>query len=149
MPEERAGKMVEILLVEDNPGDVRLTKEALKISKVHNKLAVVTDGQMAIDYLRKKGEFADVRRPDLVFLDLNLPKKSGVEVLAEIKNDPELKLIPIIVLTTSKAEEDIFRTYDLGVNSYVIKPVTFPALVETIKILGNYWLKIVELPPET
>ena len=149
MPEAAVvGKIIEILLVEDNPGDVRLTKEALKISKVHNKLAVVTDGQMAIDYLRKKGAFADVKRPDMVFLDLNLPKKSGVEVLAEIKNDPELKLIPIIVLTTSKAEADIIRSYSLHANCYITKPVDITQFIIIVNALESFWFSIVKLPPQ-
>jgi chemotaxis family two-component system response regulator Rcp1 len=146
MAEETDGKTIEILLVEDNPGDVRLTKEALKEVKIHNTLNVVMDGQAAIDYLRKTGQYASAKRPDLILLDLNLPKKSGREVLAEIKGDTNLKLIPVVVLTTSKAEEDIIRSYSLHANSYVTKPVDMAQFITVVKAVESFWFSIVKLP---
>ena len=137
---------VEILLVEDNPGDERLTREALKEGKVYSNLHWVKDGVEAMEFLRRQGKHRSVPRPDIILLDLNLPKRDGREVLHDIKNDADLKRIPVVVLTTSKAEEDIYRTYDLGVSSYVAKPVTFEGLVEVMKTLGRYWFEIVELP---
>ena len=133
---------ISVLLVEDDPGDVVLIEEAFEHNKVRNRLKIVGDGVEAMEYLRAPGS----ARPDLVLLDLNLPRKDGREVLAEIKSDPELRAIPVVVLTTSKAEEDIARTYDLGVNSFITKPVTFDRLVEIVRTLGNYWFQIVELP---
>lgn len=144
--ESAQGKMIEILLVEDNPGDVRLTKEAIKECKINNVLNVVTDGQMAIDYLKKTGAHAQAKRPDLILLDLNLPIKSGREVLAEIKNDAELRRIPVVVLTTSKAEEDILRSYSLHANCYITKPVDITQFVAIVKALENFWFTIVKLP---
>ena len=144
---ERNGP-IEILLVEDNPGDVRLTKEALKEGKVYSNLHTVKDGVEAMEFLRRQGKYKDAPRPDIILLDLNLPRKDGREVLAEIKEDPDLRRIPVVVLTTSKAEEDIVRTYDLGAESYVTKPVTFDSLVDVVRTLGRYWLEIVELPAE-
>jgi CheY-like chemotaxis protein len=146
MTDEAAGKRIEILLVEDNPGDVRLTKEALKEVKIHNTLSVVMDGQAAIDFLRKTGEYANAKRPDLILLDLNLPKKNGREVLAEIKNDPDLKLIPVVVLTTSQAETDIIRSYSLHANSYVTKPVDMAQFIAVVKAVESFWFSIVKLP---
>jgi len=140
------GKPVEVLLVEDNPGDVRLTLEALKDGKVNNHLSVVEDGVEALAFLRREGKYADASRPDLILLDLNLPKKDGREVLEEIKNDAELRSIPVVILTTSKAEEDVYRTYDLGVNSYIMKPLSFDELVNIVKTLTKYWFEIVRLP---
>ena len=137
---------VEILLVEDNPGDERLTREALREGKVYHNLHWVMDGVEAMAFLRRQGKYANVPRPDIVLLDLNLPRKDGREVLAEIKSDPLLRSIPVVVLTTSKAEEDILRTYDLGASSYITKPVTFAALLDVVSTLGKYWLEIVELP---
>ena len=134
---------ISVLLVEDDPGDVVLIEEAFEHNKVRNSLKIVGDGVEAMDYLRAPGS----TRPDLVLLDLNLPRKDGREVLAEIKSDPELRSIPVVVLTTSKAEEDIYRTYDLGVNSFITKPVTFDGLVNVMRTLGTYWFEIVELPP--
>ena len=148
MTEETAAKRIEILLVEDNPGDVRLTKEALKEVKIHNTLSVVMDGQAAIDFLRKKGEYANAKRPDLILLDLNLPKKNGREVLAEIKGDPDLRLIPVVVLTTSQAETDIIRSYSLHANSYVTKPVDMAQFITVVKAVENFWFSIVKLPSQ-
>ncbi len=138
---------IEILLVEDNPGDVRLTIEALKEGKVLNNLNVVEDGVEAINYLRKVGKYADKLRPDLILLDLNLPKKDGREVLAEIKEDPNLKRIPVVVLTTSNAEQDIIKSYDKHANCYITKPVDLNQFIEVIKSIENFWLTIAILPP--
>ena len=135
-----------VLLVEDDPGDALMVREALETYAPETDIAAVVDGIDALRYLRREDEFAGTPRPDLVLLDLNLPRKDGREVLAEIKSDPELRSIPVVVLTTSKAEEDIVRTYDLGVNSFITKPVTFLGLVEVMKVFSRYWLEIVELP---
>lgn len=139
-------KPIEILLVEDNPGDVRLTKEALKEGKVKNNLHVVEDGDAAMAFLRRQGEYANAVRPDIILLDLNLPKKDGREVLAEIKNDATLKRIPVIVLTTSKAEEDILKTYNMHANCYVTKPVDLDQFINIVKTIEDFWLTIVKLP---
>lgn len=138
---------IEILLVEDNPGDVRLTKEALKEAKVGNNLHVVEDGVAAMQFLRREGEYLDMPRPDLILLDLNLPKKDGREVLEEIKADDSLKLIPVVVLTTSHAEEDIVRSYNLHANCYVTKPVDLDQFMRIVKSIEDFWLTIVRLPP--
>lgn len=146
-----AKKTVIILMADDDEDDRLMTKDALEESRLHNELRFVEDGEELMDYLRRQGEYADAEkapRPGLILLDLNMPRKDGREALKEIKADPELKRIPIIVLTTSKAEEDILRTYDLGVNSFIIKPVSFQGLVEVMKSLALYWLEIVELPLE-
>jgi len=142
------GRPAEFLLVEDNLGDVRLTKEALKESKLSNNLNVVSDGCEAIAYLRREGKYSDATRPDIILLDLNLPKKDGREVLAEIKADPSLKLIPVVVVTSSEAEVDIIKTYDLHVNCYVTKPVDLPQFVKVVHSIGAFWLTIVRLPSE-
>jgi CheY-like chemotaxis protein len=139
---------VDVLLVEDNPGDVRLTVEALKESKLYVNLHVAKDGMEAIEFLKRQGPFADSRRPDLVLLDLNLPKKDGREVLAEIKADPELWRIPVVVLTTSRAEEDILRTYNLHANCYVSKPVGLDQFIKVVQSINEFWLTIVKLPKE-
>ena len=139
-------KTVEILLVEDSPGDVRLTIEALKEGKVRNKLSVVTDGVEAMDFLHRRGAFASAPRPDIILLDLNLPRKDGREVLQEIKMDPVLRRIPVVVLTTSTAEEDIIRSYDLHVNCYISKPVDMERFIEVVKAIDNFWFSIVKLP---
>lgn len=139
--------LIEILLVEDNPGDVRLTQEALREAKVHNQLNVVTDGVEAMAYLRRKGKYAKARRPDIVFLDLNLPRKNGREVLEEIKGDDELKTIPVVILTTSTAEEDILKSYQLHANCYVTKPVEMDGFIKAIKCVENFWFTVVKLPP--
>ena len=140
-------RFVEILLVEDNPADVTMLRESFLESKVTNELHVVNDGEAALDFLYKRGEFADAHRPDLVLLDIGLPKKNGLEVLAEIKADPELRHIPVIILTTSAAEEDIFKSYDLHANSYIIKPVHLSELFEVMKTIEDFWFGIVKLPP--
>jgi CheY-like chemotaxis protein len=137
---------VVILLVEDNEGDVRLTREALHEGKVANKLIVATDGIDALAVLRKTGAHADSPRPHLILLDLNLPRKDGRQVLAEIKGDADLRRIPVVVLTTSKAEEDIIRTYNLHANCYITKPVDFDKFVSVIRTIDEFWLTIVRLP---
>ena len=137
---------IEILLVEDNPADVRLTQEALKEAKVRNNLHVVEDGVAAMEFLQREGQYANVGRPDLILLDLNLPKKDGREVLEEIKQDPSLKRIPVVVLTTSQAEEDILRTYDLHANCYVTKPVDLDQFITIVRSIEDFWLTIVKLP---
>ena len=138
---------VEILLVEDNPGDERLTREALKEGKVYSNLHWVKDGVEAMEFLRRQGKHASAPRPDIILLDLNLPKKDGREVLQDIKNDPELKRIPVVVLTTSKAEEDVLRTYDLHANCYVTKPVDLEKFIVVVKSIDVFWLTVVTLPP--
>ena len=137
---------VEILLVEDNPGDVRLTQEVLRDGKVQNNMSVVMDGVDAISFLRQTGEYAGAPRPDIILLDLNLPKKDGREVLADIKADPDLKHIPVVVLTTSSAEQDIFRSYDLHANCYITKPVDLDQFIRVMKSIEDFWLTIVKLP---
>lgn len=133
-------------MVEDNPGDVRLTVEALKENKLHNNLHVVGDGEEAMVFLRRESEYADVPRPDLILLDLNMPKKDGRETLAEIKEDPDLKRIPVVILTTSQAEEDVLKTYDLHANCYVTKPVDLDQFIKVVKTIEDFWLTIVRLP---
>lgn len=139
---------VEILLVEDNPGDVRLTLEALKDGKVHNHLSVATDGVEAMEFLRRQGKCAGAPRPDLILLDLNLPRKDGREVLSEIKEDPGLRSIPVVILTTSQAEEDIIRAYDHNANCYITKPVDFDQFMKVVKSIEDFWLTVVKLPHE-
>ena len=139
-------KPVEILLVEDNPGDVRLTMEALKEGRLLNHVSVAEDGVEALAFLRQRGKYADEARPDLILLDLNLPKKDGREVLAEIKEDPELRHIPVVVLTTSTAEQDVLKTYDLHANCYISKPVDFEHVIEVVKSVGDFWFSVVILP---
>jgi CheY-like chemotaxis protein len=142
----RTGEMVDILLVEDNPGDVRLTREALKEAKFANVLHVVTDGVEAVDYLRRQGEHTNAIRPHIILLDLNLPRMDGRQVLASIKEDPELRRIPVVVLTTSQAETDIARAYDLHANCYITKPIGMDQFVDVIKSIEEFWLAIVKLP---
>lgn len=145
------GKMITIVLADDDPDDRQLTEDAFSENRLANQLHCVEDGEQLMDYLHRRGQFERLRNeplPGLILLDLNMPRKDGREALKEIKADPGLRRIPIVVLTTSKAEEDIVRTYDLGVNSYVTKPVTFKSLVELVKVLGRYWFEVVELPPE-
>lgn len=144
-----SGTPIEILLVEDNPGDVRLTLEALKESKVHNNISVVTDGVEALAFLRREDKFSNSPCPDIVLLDLNLPKKTGIEVLTEIKSDDELKHIPVVILTTSKDEEDILKTYTQHANAYVTKPVDFDKFLHVVKSIEDFWLNIVKLPHKT
>ena len=147
MNELRRGRPIEILMVEDNPGDVRLTKEALKDAKVSNTLRVVEDGALALDYLHRRGVYVDAPRPDLILLDLNLPKKNGREVLEEIKQDVNLKSIPVVILTTSQAEEDVVRAYSLHANCYITKPVDFTQFAKIVRTIEDFWLSIVTLPP--
>ena len=142
------GKPIEILLVEDNPGDVRLTQEAFKENKVRNTLHAVTDGAEALAFLRQEREYAQACRPDLILLDLNLPKKDGREVLEEIKADVGLRCIPVVVLTSSEAEEDVSRAYGLNANCYVTKPLDLDRFVDVVRSIENFWLSIVKLPPE-
>lgn len=140
------GHPIEILLVEDNPGDVRLTKEAINEGNISNNLYVVGDGIEALDFLRKKGNYGNAPRPDIVLLDLNLPKKNGREVLAEIKADALLKSIPVIILSTSEAENDVQKSYELNANCYVTKPVDLDDFMNVVKSIEDFWLSIVKLP---
>jgi CheY-like chemotaxis protein len=140
------GNPVEILLVEDNPADVRLTIEGLKEGKVKNNLSVVENGVEALAFLRKQGKYADAVRPDLVLLDLNMPKKDGREVLAEIKADEQLRHIPVVVLTTSKAEQDILKAYSLHANCYITKPVDLDQFISIVESIEDFWFTIVKLP---
>lgn len=139
-------KEIEVLLVEDNPGDVRLTIEALKDGKIHNHLSHVSDGEEALAFLRRQGQYAKVPRPDLILLDLNLPKKDGREVLKEIKQEKDLKRIPVVILTTSTAEKDIIKTYDLHANCYINKPVDFDQFTNVVKSIEDFWFTVVKLP---
>ncbi len=141
------GKPIDILLVEDNPGDARLTEEALQEGKFTNNLFVVQDGIEALEFLRRQGDHTDAPRPDLILLDLNLPRKDGREVLAEIKDDEQLKTIPVVVLTTSRDYDDINKAYDLNCNCYIAKPVDFEQFFEAIESIDNFWLTVVTLPP--
>jgi len=141
------GRTVEILLVEDNPGDVGLTRETLSDSKLINHMSVAENGVEAMAFLRREGKYAGATRPDLILLDLNLPKKDGREVLAEIKADEQLRRIPVVVLTTSSAEQDILRTYDLHANCYITKPVNLDQFVAVVKAIEEFWFSIVMLPP--
>ena len=143
----RGGRPVEILLVEDNPGDERLTREALKEGKVYNNFHWVKDGVEAMEFLRRQGRYKDAPRPDIVLLDLNLPKKDGREVLQEIKTDEDLKRIPVVVLTTSKAEEDVLRSYQLHANCYITKPVDLEKFIVVVQSIDRFWLTVVTLPP--
>ena len=143
---------ITIIMADDDPDDRELAKEAFEECRLANQLQCVEDGEELLDYLCRRGRFehlSEAPLPALILLDLNMPRKDGREALKEIKSHPDLKRIPIVVLTTSKAEEDILRTYDLGVNSYITKPVTFESLVDTVKVLGKYWFEIVELPSES
>lgn len=140
------GKPVEILLVEDNPGDVELTREAFKQSKINNNIHVAKDGEQALDFLRKQGTFTGVTTPDIVLLDLNLPKKDGRQVLEEVKHDETLRRIPVVIMTSSKSEQDVVKTYDLHANSYLIKPVNLEKFAEVVEAIENFWFTIVVLP---
>lgn len=141
------GRSVEILLVEDNPGDIRLTMEALKDIKVLNQVSVAKDGVEALAFLRHEGKYREAVRPDLILLDLNLPKKDGREVLEAIKGNGELRRIPVVVLTTSEAEQDILKAYDLHANSYITKPVDLEQFMRVVKLVEEFWFTIVKLPP--
>jgi chemotaxis family two-component system response regulator Rcp1 len=140
------GRPIQILLVEDSPSDVAMTVEALREGRIANDLAVVNDGDAALEYLRRDGRFHDAPRPDLILLDLNLPKTDGREVLAWVKSDERLKVIPVVILTTSSAEADILRSYELHANSYVTKPVGFDAFLEAVRGIEDFWLSLVRLP---
>ncbi len=141
------GRPIEILLVEDSPSDTDLTLEALKDFKVRNHVSVVEDGVQALQFLRRQGPFAEAPRPDMIMLDLNLPRKDGREVLADIKADEDLKTIPIVVLTTSRADQDILRAYQLNANCYITKPVDFNQFLEVVRSIESFWLFVVTLPP--
>jgi CheY-like chemotaxis protein len=146
MPPWKRTRPVEILLVEDSPGDIRLTQEAFRDAKVLNNMSVVTDGVEALAYLRRQGQYASAPRPDLILLDLNLPRKDGREVLAEIKTDRDLRCIPVVVLTTSRSEEDVMRAYNLYANCYITKPVDFAQFVTVVQSIEGFWLTVVKLP---
>ncbi len=148
MNTEQVGRPIEILLVEDNPGDARLALEALKEAKVRNNLNRVENGVRAMDYLYRKGEYSEKPRPDVILLDLNLPKKDGREVLEEIKSDPQLKRIPVVILTISEDEQDILESYDKHVNCYITKPLELDEFLKVVKSIEDFWLTIVKLPPE-
>ena len=139
---------IKILLVEDNPADADLARENLETSKVLNELHVVIDGMQAMDFLRKRGEYSDAPRPDLILLDLNLPKKDGREVLAQIKADPELRRIPVVILTSSDAEEDILKSYDLQASAYITKPVDLVGFAKIVKAIEGFWFSVVKFPPK-
>ncbi len=146
MQDEPPGRPVDILLIEDNPGDVRLTQEALRDGKVWNNFHQVPDGIEALAFLRQEGKYADSPRPDLILLDLNLPKKDGREVLAEIKSHPDLAMIPVVVLTTSRAEEDVLKSYGLHANCYIVKPIDLDQFIHVVQSIESFWLCIVKLP---
>ena len=146
MTEERKPP-IRLLMAEDDPEDQMLVRLALQQARLTNPLDVVEDGEELLDYLRRRGKYSQAERPDLILLDLNMPRKNGREALEELKGDPELRGIPVVVLTSSSAEEDVLSTYDLGVSSYVPKPVTFEKLVDVVRTVGKYWLEIVRLPP--
>ena len=146
MTPKAAGTPIEVLLIEDDPGDVLLIQEAFDFNKVHNNLNIVRDGEQALAYLRREGEYAGAARPDLVLLDLNLPRKDGREVLQEVKSDEVLRTIPIVVLTTSEAEEDVLRSYQLHANAYVTKPVDFDRFVSIVRQIDDFFVSVVRLP---
>ena len=148
MTSAKIGRAIDILMVEDNPGDVRLAHESFKEAKILNEVHVVGDGVEALAFLRRQGKYANVVRPELILLDLNLPKKDGREVLAEIKEDPNLRRIPVVILTVSKAEEDIIKTYDLHANCYITKPIDLDGFMEVVKAIDGFWLTVVKLPPK-
>jgi CheY-like chemotaxis protein len=139
-------EIVDVLLVEDDPGDILMTREAFQQHKIQNKLHVVTDGEQALQFLRQTGEYTNVPRPGLILLDLNLPRRSGHEVLAELKEDPRLRVIPVVILTTSQAEEDILRSYSLHANAYVSKPVDFERFMDVISQIDSFFVTVVKLP---
>ena len=147
-PERSRSEPAQILLVEDNPGDVRLTKEAFKQGRIENDLHVVSDGIEALAFLSQEVEYADAPRPDLILLDLNLPGKGGEEVLEELKEDPVLRSIPVIVLTSSRAEEDVVKSYELHANAYLTKPVDPDEFIQTVRAFEKFWFSVVRLPPE-
>jgi CheY-like chemotaxis protein len=144
---EQESQVVNVLLVEDDPGDVLMTREAFGHYKIRNELHVVTDGEQALQFLRRTGDYADAPRPGLILLDLNLPRRDGLEVLAELKADPVLKVIPVVILTTSQAEQDILRSYALHANAYVSKPVDFERFMDVIRQIDNFFVTVVKLAP--
>jgi two-component system, chemotaxis family, response regulator Rcp1 len=146
MNSELSGQPIKILLVEDSPGDARLTFEALREAKVRNEVVLVTDGEQAMDFLYRQGRFADAPKPDLILLDLNLPKKDGRAVLAEIKGHEDLRRIPVVILTTSQAEKDVLASYDLHANCYISKPVSLDEFMDVVRRIESFWLTIVCLP---
>ena len=146
MVDVTSSKVIDVLMVEDDDGDILMTKEAFEYYKVQNRLHVVTDGEQALQFLRRQGPYADAPRPGLILLDVNLPRVSGLEVLAELKNDPDLLVIPVVMLTTSRAEEDIVRSYSLHANAFVTKPVDFEHFMEAIRQIDNFFLTLVCLP---
>ena len=148
MNQSSFSKSIEILLIEDNPGDQRLTREALKEGKIRNNLSIVEDGEKAILFLKKEGNYLNAPRPDLILLDLNLPKMDGQEVLKIIKSDEDLKRIPVVILTTSSADEDILKAYNLNANCFITKPVDFDQFINVVKKVGEFWFTIVKLPEE-
>jgi chemotaxis family two-component system response regulator Rcp1 len=147
MSESPLVKPIEILLVEDNPGDVELAREALEDCKLHNRLHTVDDGEKAMAFLRRQGPYASAPRPDLILLDLNLPRKDGREVLAEVKADDAFKRIPVVILTTSQAEEDVLKSYNLHANCYITKPMNLDQFLRVVRSIQDFWLSIVVLPP--
>lgn len=147
MSEKELAKSIDILLVEDNPGDADLAREALATCKLYNRVSSVDDGEKAMAYLRRQGAYAAERLPDLILLDLNLPRMDGREVLAEIKSDEELKRIPVVILTTSRADEDVLRSYDLHANCYITKPIDLSQFMKVVAAIESFWLSIVVLPP--
>ncbi|MCG1003344.1 MULTISPECIES: response regulator [Halobacterium] len=149
MTEHRDGEPVDILLVEDNPGDVRLTREAFAEAQITNDLHDVNDGEAALDFLHQRGDYEDAPRPDLLLLDLNLPKVDGLDVLEEVKTDDDLRTIPVVVLTSSEAEEDVVRSYEQHTNAYLTKPIDPNEFVDVIQSFERFWLTLVELPPNT
>ena len=149
MNDQIPGKAIQILMVEDNPGDVRLTLEALKESKIRNTLTVLMDGAEVMPYLKKEGKYSNALRPDLILLDLNLPKKDGREILSEIKTDPALRALPVVILTTSQADAEILEAYNLHANCYITKPVDLDQFLTVIRAIENFWLTIVKLPEES
>jgi CheY-like chemotaxis protein len=146
MPDSGPGQAVDVLLVEDDPGDVLMTREAFEYYKIRNQLHVVTDGEQALQFLHKTGDYASAPRPGLILLDLNLPRRDGLEVLAELKQDPGLRVIPVVILTTSQSDEDILRSYALHANAYVSKPVDFERFMDVIRQIDNFFVTVVELP---
>jgi CheY-like chemotaxis protein len=148
-PANDDGSPIEVLLVEDDPGDVMMTQEAFQEHQVNNRLRVVSDGDEALSYLRREGQYAEAARPDLILLDLNLPRRDGREVLAEIKTDDTLRPIPVIVLTTSQADEDIVRSYQLHANAYVTKPVDFDRFISVVRQIDDFFVGVVKLPPRS
>ncbi len=144
----RQGRPIEILMVEDSPSDAELTVEALKEGRVSNHLSIVEDGVLAMEFLRRQNRFAQAPRPDLILLDLNLPRKDGREVLSELKAEPKLRRIPVVVLTTSRAEQDVLHVYDLNANCYITKPVDFKQFIDVVRSIEHFWLTVVTLPSE-